>query len=290
MTNHPHSTPEGSSPQPSSPYMDHLQQHMAVGQGQSQYIQNPTMPAQPVSRSAQENNAVKAEKPTRSFILTLVFVGALACIALRVAEYLVTASFMNDAARWVSSQYSQYGENIDRESVAVPAFFLSSAQSALLLVSVFISSCLYFLFGCCAFIGRNWARVMLTILAVIGAVMSALKLWGYNTAQTSIEGLSQNPQSQGYIRALMVIYGFLCAVNLLTIILMWLPGANRYVRRLKAYRLARLMEQNQYRMQPVYTYQVVQPGYSAAQNPSAYNPNAGQYPGQQPPAGGRQNR
>ena len=102
---------------------------------------------------------------------------------------------MNEAARWVSSQ--QYAENIDREAVAVPAFLLSGAQAAFLLVSVFVSSCLYLLFGCFAYVGRNWARIMLTILAVIGIIMSAFKCWAFNTAQTGIEGISQNPQVQG---------------------------------------------------------------------------------------------
>jgi len=121
---------------------------------------------------------------------------------------------------------------------------------------------------------------MLTILAVIGIIMSAFKCWAFNTAQTGIEGISQNPQVQGYMRVLVILYAALCAVNLLTIIVMWLRPANRYVRKLKAYRLARLMEQTQY--QQVYAYHVVQPGYYAGQQPGGYNPNAGrQYPGQQ---------
>ena len=274
MTNHPNPTSGDPSPQqPSNPYVQHLQQHMAVGQGQ-----NPTVPLQAAPQGTYDNNAVKIEKPVRTFVLTLVLVGALACIALRIIEYLVSASLMNEAARWVSSQ--QYAENIDREAVAVPAFLLSGAQAALLLVSVFVSSCLYLLFGCFAYVGRNWARIMLTILAVIGIIVSAFKCWAFNTAQTGIEGISQNPQVQGYMGVLVILYAALCAVNLLTIVLMWLRPANRYVRKLKAYRLARLMEQTQY--QQVYAYHVVQPGYYAGQQPGGYNPNAGrQYPGQQ---------
>ena len=131
MTNHPNPASGDPSPQqPSNPYVQHLQQHMAVGQGQ-----NPTVPLQAAPQGTYGNNAVKIEKPVRTFVLTLVLVGALACIALRIIEYLVSASLMNEAARWVSSQ--QYAENIDREAVAVPAFLLSGAQAALLLVSVF---------------------------------------------------------------------------------------------------------------------------------------------------------
>jgi len=161
MTNHTNPASGDPSPQqPSNPYVQHLQQHMAVGQGQ-----NPTVPLQAAPQGTYGNNAVKIEKPARTFVLTLVLVGALACIALRIIEYLVSASLMNEAARWVSSQ--QYAENIDREAIAVPAFLLSGAQAALLLVSVFVSSCLYLLFGCFAYVGRNWARIMLTIIAVI---------------------------------------------------------------------------------------------------------------------------
>jgi len=116
MTNHPNPASGDPSPQqPSNPYVQHLQQHMAVGQGQ-----NPTVPLQAAPQGTYDNNAVKIEKPVRTFVLTLVLVGALACIALRIIEYLVSASLMNEAARWVSSQ--QYAENIDREAIAVPAF------------------------------------------------------------------------------------------------------------------------------------------------------------------------
>ena len=100
MTNHPNPASGDPSPQqPSNPYVQHLQQHMAVGQGQ-----NPTVPLQAAPQGTYDNNAVKIEKPARTFVLTLVLVGALACIALRIIEYLVSASLMNEAARWVSSQ------------------------------------------------------------------------------------------------------------------------------------------------------------------------------------------
>ncbi len=47
MTNHPNPAPGDPSPQqPSNPYVQHLQQHMAVGQGQ-----NPTVPFRPPLRA-----------------------------------------------------------------------------------------------------------------------------------------------------------------------------------------------------------------------------------------------
>ena len=154
MTNHPNPASGDPSPQqPSNPYVQHLQQHMAVGQGQ-----NPTVPLQAAPQGIYDNNAVKIEKPARTFVLTLVLVGALACIALRIIEYLVSASLMNEAARWVSSQ--QYAENIDREAIAVPAFLLSGAQAAFLLVfCVFVSLSALRLFRICgAELGAYYAN------------------------------------------------------------------------------------------------------------------------------------
>ena len=103
--------------------------------------------------------------------------------------------------------------------------------------------------------------------------VSAFTCGAFKTGQTGSEVSCQNRQVQGYVGMLVNLYAGLCAVNRRTIILMWLRPANRYVRKLKAYRLARLMEQTQY--QQVYAYHVVQPGYYAGQQPGGYNPNTG---------------
>lgn len=105
-----------------------------------------------------------------------------------------------------------------------------SVLMVLVIISVVVSLFIYLFFGLKMYTGRNWARIVLTVLGGLSVASSSL---GGTTASVSGVDLDLRPES-------VVVIGWVQIVlAAAAIIAMFLPASNAYFRASKAYRATR---------------------------------------------------
>ena len=86
---------------------------------------------------------------------------------------------------------------------------------------------LYVFFAIMMYLGRNWSRIVLTVLGALGIISSFTPTT--TTVTVNDQVYSSGSQTYGYIGGVLTI---------IAIVLMYLPAANAYFRESKAYRQA----------------------------------------------------
>lgn len=101
-------------------------------------------------------------------------------------------------------------------------------------LSVLTSALLYILFGLVVNSGKNWGRILLTILASLGMLMSGMSALGQAYTMSNPEAPAF-ANAQGYLGALVAVYMLLFLANTCLVVLVWMPPVNVYMRNTKAY-------------------------------------------------------
>ncbi len=82
--------------------------------------------------------------------------------------------------------------------------------------------------------GKNWGRILLTILASLGMLMSGMSALGQAYTMSNPEAPAF-ANAQGYLGALVAVYMLLFLANICLVVLVWMPPVNVYMRNTKAY-------------------------------------------------------
>lgn len=163
-----------------------------------------------------------AAKPTRPGAVT----GSFLIWVLGAIVSVVTLIVVLNSAIWdqaVAEAIRQGGETTN----GVSAQQLVNAARGVAIAVFAIFALLYVFFAVMMFLGRNWARIVLTVLGALGIISSFTP----TTSSVTVNGTTYTSGSQtyGYIGGILTI---------IAIVLMYLPAANAYFRESKAYRQA----------------------------------------------------
>ena len=182
--------------------------------------------------------AAAFKEPKRpTFVFVFVIFTATVCPILRFVEYVLTSSYLSEAFKWHQSRtyVPAYGD-MSLEQMKSGIFAQAQLNSTLTFhfISVLTSALLYILFGLVVNTGKNWGRILLTILASLGVLMSGMSALGQAYTMSDPEAPTF-ANAQGYLGALVAVYMLLFLANICLVVLVWMPPVNVYMRNSKAY-------------------------------------------------------
>ena len=182
--------------------------------------------------------AAAFKEPKRpTFVFVFAIFTATVCPILRFVEYVLTSSYLSEAFKWHQShaRVPAYGD-MSLEQMKSGIFAQAQLNSTLTFhfIVVLTSALLYILFGLVVNTGKNWGRILLTILASLGVLMSGMSALGQAYTMSDPEAPAF-ANAQGYLGALVAVYMLLFLVNICLVILVWMPPVNVYMRNSKAY-------------------------------------------------------
>lgn len=182
--------------------------------------------------------AAAFKEPKRpTFVFVFAIFTATVCPILRFVEYVLTSSYLSEAFKWYQShaRVPAYGD-ISLEQMKSGMFAQAQLNSTLTFhfLSVLTSALLYILFGLVVSSGKNWGRILLTILASLGMLMSGMSALrqAYTISDPEAPAFAN---AQGYLGALVAVYMLLFLANICLVVLVWMPPVNVYMRNTKAY-------------------------------------------------------
>jgi hypothetical protein len=163
-----------------------------------------------------------AEPPARPTTVTLAFVAWLVMTALSlISLILVLTSPIWDQAVAAGLQAP------DTNGVRIDASTVVNAAKITSVVGFLIGAALYLLFAFKMRAGRNWARVVLTVIGVLGVLSAVLPTY----RSVTVNGNTFVVQNYG-------IHWIGLALLVAALVLMFLPASNTYFSVSKAYRQA----------------------------------------------------
>lgn len=182
--------------------------------------------------------AAAFKEPKRpTFVFVFAIFTATVCPILRFVEYVLTSSYLSEAFKWHQSRthVPAYGD-MSLEQMKSGMFAQAHLNSTLTFhfIVVLTTALLYILFGIVVNTGKNWGRILLTILASLGVLMSGMSALGQAYTMSDPEAPAF-ANAQGYLGALVAIYMLLFLVNICLVVLVWMPPVNVYMRNSKAY-------------------------------------------------------
>lgn len=182
--------------------------------------------------------AAAFKEPKRpAFVFVFAIFTATVCPILRFVEYVLTSSYLSEAFKWHQSRtyVPAYGD-MSLEQMKSGMFAQAQLNSTLTFhfLSVLTSALLYILFGLVVNSGKNWGRILLTILASLGMLMSGMSALGQAYTMSNPEAPAF-ANAQGYLGALVAVYMLLFLANICLVVLVWMPPVNVYMRNTKAY-------------------------------------------------------
>lgn len=182
--------------------------------------------------------AAAFKEPKRpTFVFVFAIFTATVCPILRFVEYVLTSSYLSEAFKWHQSRthVPAYGD-MSLEQMKSGMFAQAHLNSTLTFhfIVVLTTALLYILFGIVVNTGKNWGRILLTILASLGVLMSGMSALGQAYTMSDPEAPAF-ANAQGYLGALVAVYMLLFLVNICLVILVWMPPVNVYMRNTKAY-------------------------------------------------------
>ena len=181
--------------------------------------------------------AAAFKEPKRpAFVFVFAICTATVCPILRFVEYVLTSSYLSEAFKWHQSRtyVPAYGD-MSLEQMKSGIFAQAQLNSTLTFhfLSV-LTTALYILFGLVLNSGKNWGRILLTILASLGVLMSGMSALGQAYTMSNPEAPAF-ANAQGYLGALVAVYMLLFLANICLVVLVWMPPVNVYMRNSKAY-------------------------------------------------------
>ncbi|MDO4883406.1 MAG: hypothetical protein Q3991_00495 [Rothia sp. (in: high G+C Gram-positive bacteria)] len=233
----PEGQPSYLAPQ-NSPYYDQVSAYQPPA-----YPQPPVAPYAPVYAAVFQPAPVARPKLTITPIITLIICAA--CIVLRLVELVSSIRMVNSYNNLI---YKFFTDSHVQQNQNVISFINGISQVLQVLnILLLISVAIYFILGIFVYRGRNWARILMAIIAIFGIVGSTLHLLCMLTIQRYIdEGKKDLIQSQlpvphfefeSMVPVLVVIYASLIIANFFLLVFLWLPGTNAFIRNSKIYRL-----------------------------------------------------
>ena len=126
--------------------------------------------------------AAAFKEPKRpTFVFVFAIFTATVCPILRFVEYVLTSSYLSEAFKWHQShaRVPAYGD-MSLEQMKSGMFAQAQLNSTLTFhfIVVLTTALLYILFGLVVSSGKNWGRILLTILASLGVLMSGMSALG----------------------------------------------------------------------------------------------------------------
>ena len=227
-----------------SPYYTQAPAYQLPAHQPPAYSQPPVMPYAPVYAGVLQPAPVARPKLTITPIITLIICAI--CIVLRVSELIASTQMVNS---YNSLVYQFFADSHTREAQDVISAsngisHVLQVMNILLLISVAI----YFTLGIFVYRGRNWARILMAIIAIFGIIGSTLHLLCMlNIQHYMVEEGKELIQSglpvphfefESMIPVLVFIYASLIITNFFLLVFLWLPGTNAFIRNSKIYRLA----------------------------------------------------
>ena len=208
------------------------------------YSQPPVMPYAPVYAGVLQPAPVARPKLTITPIITLIICAI--CIVLRVSELIASTQMVNS---YNSLVYQFFADSHTREAQdVISASNGISHVLQVLNILLLISVAIYFTLGIFVYRGRNWARILMAIIAIFGIIGSTLHLLCMlNIQHYMVEEGKELIQSgmpvphfefESMIPVLVFIYASLIITNFSLLVFLWLPGTNAFIRNSKIYRLA----------------------------------------------------
>ena len=182
--------------------------------------------------------AAAFKEPKRpTFVFVFAIFTATVCPILRFVEYVLTSSYLSEAFKWHQShaRVPAYGD-MSLEQMKSGMFAQAHLNSTLTFhfIVVLTTALLYILFGLVVNTGKNWGRILLTILASLGVLMSGMSALGQAYTMSNPEAPAF-ANAQGYLGGLVVVYILLFLANICLVVLVWMPPVNVYMRNTKAY-------------------------------------------------------
>jgi hypothetical protein len=163
-----------------------------------------------------------AEPPARPTTVTLAFVAWLVMTGLSlISLILVLTSPIWDQAVAAGLQAA------DTNGVRIDASTVVNTAKITSVVGFLIGAALYLLFAFKMRAGRNWARVVLTVIGVLGVLSAVLPTY----RSVTVNGNTFVVQNYG-------IHWISLALLLAALVLMFMPASNTYFSASKAYRQA----------------------------------------------------
>ena len=192
----------------------------------------------PMAASNPGGLAAAFKEPKRpTFVFVFAIFTATVCPILRFVEYVLTSSYLSEAFKWHQShaRVPAYGD-MSLEQMKSGMFAQAQLNSTLTFhfIVVLTTALLYILFGLVVNTGKNWGRILLTILASLGMLMSGMSALGqaYTISDPEAPAFAN---AQGYLGALVAVYMLLFLANICLVVLVWMPPVNVYMRNTKAY-------------------------------------------------------
>ena len=215
-----------------SPYYNQTPAHQPPA-----YSQPPVVPYAPVYAGVLQPAPVARPKLTITPIITLIICAI--CIVLRVSELIASTRMVNS----YNNLMHQLFTDLHITSFTNGINHVLQVLNILLLISVAI----YFTLGIFVYRGRNWARILMAIIAIFGIIGSTLHLlYMLNIQYYMVEEGKELIQPglpvphfefESMIPVLVFIYASLIIANFFLLVFLWLPGTNAFIRNSKIYRL-----------------------------------------------------
>ena len=213
-----------------SPYYNQTPAHQPPA-----YSQPPVVPYAPVYAGVLQPAPVARPKLTITPIITLIICAI--CIVLRVSELIASTRMVNSYNNLMHQLFTDLHMQQDHDITSFTNGINHVLQvlNILLLISVFV------------YRGRNWARILMAIIAIFGMLGSTLHLlYMLNIQYYMVEegkeliqpGLPvRHFEFESMIPVLVFIYASLIITNFFLLVFLWLPGTNAFIRNSKIYRL-----------------------------------------------------
>jgi hypothetical protein len=161
-----------------------------------------------------------AAPPARPTSVTLAFFAWLLMTALS----LISLLFVLTSPIWDQAVTAGL-QTVDTNGVRIDASTLVNTAKITSVIGFLIGAALYLLFAFKMRAGRNWARVVLTVIGVLGVLSAVLPTY----RSVTVNGTTYVVQNYG-------IHWISLALLVAALVLMFLPASNAYFAASKAYR------------------------------------------------------
>ena len=221
-----------------SPYYNQTPAHQPPA-----YSQPPVVPYAPVYAGVLQPAPVARPKLTITPIITLIICAI--CIVLRVSELIASTRMVNSYNNLMHQLFTDLHMQQDHDITS----FTNGISHVLQVLNILllISVAIYFTLGIFVYRGRNWARILMAIIAIFGMLGSTLHLlYMLNIQYYMVEEGKELIQPgmpvphfefESMIPVLVFIYASLIIANFFLLVFLWLPGTNAFIRNSKIYRL-----------------------------------------------------
>ena len=217
-----------------SPYYNQTPAHQPPA-----YLQPPVVPYAPVYADVLQPAPVARPKLTITPIICAI------CIVLRVSELIASTRMVNSYNNLMHQLFTDLHMQQDHDITS----FTNGINHVLQVLNILllISVAIYFTLGIFVYRGRNWARILMAIIAIFGMLGSTLHLlYMLNIQYYMVEEGKELIQPglpvphfefESMIPVLVFIYASLIITNFFLLVFLWLPGTNAFIRNSKIYRL-----------------------------------------------------